>query len=220
MQFNTKLNIGDTVWIICRSSSCIREVTVTGVEISTIRTPHIVTYVTDANVFLTDDEEGTVWWKTRDAILSYIMTSINARAKSKSEPKTDAEKLSEEFWKVFTDPIDDPKYDGDYGYFWKVFTDPIDDPKYDGDYGYGCGCGCESRPHLPEEDEMGRLFGDSYTEFERIFGKENKEKYQQAIAEATDALKKSAKTAKVILGNTRSELNDLYEQVFGKEKKS
>ena len=229
MQLTTKLNVGDNIWHISRADGCISEIEVTEIHVQVVRNePNpqvIVNYGTDEGYGVFEDDEGKTWWKTRDAILSHIMSTINDRAKVKTRPEPAKKStLSEEFEKVFSEPADDSN--------WKKtgeFKVPKPEPQVgqcsceDEDEFQPCPCGCQSRPTI--EEEFDKFIKDAYPdlpkppktslltpeqhriieqEFDRIFGPENRRK-----------VKENAKAgAKEVL----SELNDLYEQIFGKEK--
>jgi len=225
MQFNTKLNIGDTVWIICTTSSCIREVVITGlqVSISTMITLPVVTYITDDGPILSDDDANTGWWKTRDEILSHIMSEINSKAKAKTRPQphevffltpdeiADRVNQAKDPWKKtgeFQIPNPEPQVGGQCSCEEDTFKRK------------SCPCDCESRPTIEEEFDkfIKNPFADApkqpkagfltpeqqqviEEEFKRLFGPQAQERYHRAIKK------------------TRNELDDLYEQIFGKEKK-
>ena len=89
MQFNTKFNIGDSIWYI-GTDGCVTESTLLVVHISTQNKngSYSISYTTDAGFDIHEDTEGVVWWRTRDEILNHIMTTIKARAKSKDKSKT------------------------------------------------------------------------------------------------------------------------------------
>ena len=132
MQLNTKLNIGETVWHISRSTGCIIETAITKIHITVVpKEPSataIINYDTDNGYIIAEDSEGQTWWRTRDAILSHI-------TKVKSQPTPSKPTLKEEFEKWFSEP-----------------TDKCYDQSSQCD-GRG-GCGCQSRANLSLEEDL------------------------------------------------------------------
>lgn len=99
MTFNTRLNVGDTVWYISTPEGCIMDTTITGVTIvhkpfrPDIQTS--VVYENNDNCNFAEENEGKYWWTTRKAIIDHLTKVLMPLHK---------ENLNEEFEEFFREP--------------------------------------------------------------------------------------------------------------------
>jgi len=113
MNFNTKLNIGDTVWHISPREGCIRETTITSISLVHQRSGFYqgeyhtqVVYGSDDNSNFADYNEGNYWWSTRRDIIDYLtktLKSVGNGKKSNPVAAPRGDSLSEAFEEFFGD---------------------------------------------------------------------------------------------------------------------
>ena len=113
MNFNTKLNIGDSVWHISIREGCIRETTITGITIvHKPFHPHIQTsivYESKDNCNFAEENEGKTWWSTRKGIIDYLTRKLVPVGNGKkSNPIARPRNLNDEFEDFFRDELPKP----------------------------------------------------------------------------------------------------------------
>jgi len=123
MRFNTKLNIGDSVWHVSSREGCVRETTITGITI--VHKPFrpdvqtSVVYESSDNCNFAEETEGRFWFATRKGIIDYLTRTLQSVGNGKKSnpiapPKKDG--LAEAFDELFEDtpprpPISRPNQD-------------------------------------------------------------------------------------------------------------
>lgn len=106
MIFNTKLNIGDTIWYVSTREGCIVDTTITGVTIvhkpfrPDIQTS--VVYESNDNCNFAEENEGKYWWTTRKGILNYFTNALKSlENEKKSNPVSTKDLFTEIFDEFF-----------------------------------------------------------------------------------------------------------------------
>lgn len=113
MTFNTKLNIGDTVWHISTREGCIKQTAITGVTIVHRPTDYYqgqcetkIVYTSNGNCSFAEENEGKFWWATCKGIIEHLTKTLRAADKKKpisvAAPRP-AKSLDEEFNEFFND---------------------------------------------------------------------------------------------------------------------
>jgi len=140
------------------------------------------------------------------------MSDINSKAKAKTRTEPPKDELSEEFEKVLSGK-DDPCRCTDNQ------CHGVSDEEEETFTRKPCPCGCESRPHLPEEDDFSKFIASNFgsnpppksfltdeqkkaieDEFNNLFGPQAQERYRRAMKK------------------TRNELSRLYDELFPNKK--
>jgi hypothetical protein len=75
MQFNTKLNIGDSVWTVSPTDALVKQVTVERIQIFYTKkdNTNAFSYGTDDGFTIYEAHEGQRWWRTRDALVKHLL---------------------------------------------------------------------------------------------------------------------------------------------------
>jgi hypothetical protein len=137
MTFNTKLNIGDTVWHISTREGCIKETTITGVTIVHRPTDYYqgqcqtkIVYESTDNCNFAEENEGKFWWATRRGIIEHLTKTLRAADKKKpfsvAAPRP-SKSLDEEFNEFFNDDVPHPPTRSSNQDLLRAFEDVFND---------------------------------------------------------------------------------------------
>ena len=133
MTFNTKLNIGDTVWHISTREGCIKETTITGITVVHKPTHYLkgecqtkIVYESSDNSNFAEENEGKFWWATRRGIIEHLTKTLKAADKQKpisvAAPRP-SKSLDEEFDEFFGDAMPRPPMRSSNRNLLKAFED-------------------------------------------------------------------------------------------------
>jgi hypothetical protein len=206
MTFNTKLNIGDTVWHISTREGCIKETTITGITVVHKPTHYLrgecqtkIVYESNDNSNFAEENEGKFWWATRKGIIEYLTNTLKAADKKKpisiAVPRP-SKSLDEEFNELFDDNVPHPPTRSSNQSLLKAFED-VFSPK---------------QP-LPEEKFKITIPPDLYRRMSKIAEATSKTKHVRCdcgLHRKSELIRRMKK----LPGIREKDLNDLYEELF------
>jgi hypothetical protein len=94
MTFNTKLNIGDTIWHVSTRAGCVKQATITGITITYKPIQYyrgkyfaVIVYESNDNCYFVEENEGRYWWSTSKGIIDHLTKTLKSVGnEKKSDP--------------------------------------------------------------------------------------------------------------------------------------